>query len=142
MSVELTLQLAEKAFKELIAEGKRISPYAVEKRAGLSNALLSKNEAYADLLNRIVSLKASPTPASNSKIEKLNEQLKSERALKQKYYKRQKELEQRNQQLEAQNKELLMHLFETQRYLRHLEQDGVADKDVIDFSLARVKRNT
>lgn len=142
MSVELTLQLAEKALKELIAEGKRISPYAVEKRAGLSNALLSKNEAYADLLNRIVSLKASPTPASNSKIEKLNEQLKSERALKQKYYKRQKELEQRNQQLEAQNKELLMHLFETQRYLRHLEQDGVADKDVIDFSLARVKRNT
>lgn len=142
MSVELTLQLAEKALKELIAEGKRISPYAVEKRAGLSNALLSKNEAYADLLNRIVSLKASPTPASNSKIEKLNEQLKSERELKQKYYKRQKELEQRNQQLEAQNKELLMHLFETQRYLRHLEQDGVADKDVIDFSLARVKRNT
>lgn len=142
MSVELTLQLAEKALKELLAEGKRISPYAVEKRAGLSNALLSKNEAYADLLARIVSLKTPSTPASSSEVNALHEQLKSEIALKQKYYKRLKELEQKNQQLEAENKELLMHLFETQRYLRHLEQDGVADKDVVDFNLARVKRNT
>lgn len=141
MSVELTLQLAEKALKELLAEGKRISPYAVEKRAGLSNALLSKNEAYADLMKRILSLKSSTFPSSNSKLDELNEQLKTERTLKQKYYKRQKELEQQNLKLETQNKELLMHLFETQRYLLYLEQDGVADKDVIDFNLARIKRN-
>lgn len=139
MSIELTLERAEKALKELIAEGKRISPYAVEKKAGLSNAVLSKNEAYASLLTRIISLKASTLPASNSKIEELKEKLKSEQALKQKYHNRQKELEKKNQQLESENKELLLHLFETQRYLRHLEQSGIADRDVIDFTLTRIK---
>ena len=33
--VELTIIAAEKALKELIAEGKKISQYAIEKKAGL-----------------------------------------------------------------------------------------------------------
>lgn len=68
-----------KALNELVAEGKKVSPFAVEKRAGVSNGLVRHYEDVMEMINQ-AKLDATKQPAkgkpSNATLETLKSRLK------------------------------------------------------------------
>lgn len=73
-----------KALDELVAEGRKVSPFSVEKRAGVSNGLARH---YDDVMEKILQAKEGlkPSSTSSAKVESLKRRLASaqERAKKQ-----------------------------------------------------------
>ena len=137
--VVLTVKAVETVLQEMIVSGERISQYSVEKKAGLSNGALNyKVDEYIDLKARIKKLK-DPLPEQVTsisdaiKVEK--NKTKKEQTLKDKYRNERDELKGQNLSLESENKELLWQLYKLQQYINHLEVDGTADKNVLNFSL-------
>jgi len=133
-STVATLRSAEKALKELVSEGKKISQYAVEKRAGLSNGALNYKGVpeYAELKERIRAAKAVSSPAAITPADK--EKLKKEESLKKKYRDERDEARNELKKVLSENMELKYQLFHLQSYLRDLENKGLASADVIDIS--------
>tara|TARA_B110000211_G_C14093525_1_gene561183 strand:+ start:1499 stop:1939 length:441 start_codon:yes stop_codon:yes gene_type:complete len=139
--VELTIIAAEKALKELIAEGKKISQYAIEKKAGLGNGALNyKHDSYLTFKTKIDTLKLNTETSSSIDIE-LKKKLVNESKLKDKYRIEKQKYKLRCLELEANNRELLYALFKTQKYLDFLEVKGLADSNVLNFDLNRFMSN-
>ncbi len=134
-----TVKAVEIVLQEMIANGERISQYAVEKKAGLSNGALNyKVEEYIDLKDRIIKLKipiSDQVPNTSDDIAKEKSKTRKEQSLKDKYRSERDELKKENISLEAENKELLLQLFKLQQYIDHLQEDSMADKKVVHFSL-------
>lgn len=132
--IVLTVKAVEMVLQEMIASGERISQYSVEKKAGLSNGALNyKVKEYIDLKKCINLLKKpilDPVPDVSEK-----DKIKKEQTLKDKYRSERDELKKQNLYLESENKELLFQLFKLQQYIKHLEVDGMADINVVNFSL-------
>ncbi|ASP47408.1 hypothetical protein [Cognaticolwellia beringensis] len=137
--ITLTVKAVEIVLQEMIANGERISQYAVEKKAGLSNGALNyKVEEYIELKDRIIKLKmpiSDQVPNTSDDIAKRKSKEKKEQNLKDKYRSERDELKEENIYLEAENKELLFQLFKLQQYIEFLQVDGVADMKVLNFSL-------
>jgi hypothetical protein len=137
--ITLTVKAVEIVLQEMIASGKQISQYAVEKKAGLSNGALNyKVEEYINLKKRINSLKNPKLdllPDTSEAIATEKNKAKKEQTLKDKYRSERDELKKQNLYLESENKELLFQLFKLQKYIKHLEVDGMADTNVVNFSL-------
>jgi len=131
--IKATISVAEKALKDIISEGGKVSQYSVEKRAGLSNGALNyKAPEYIDLKERIKAAKAvlGQLPAKTADTEKL----KKEKSLKSKYRGERDEAKEELKKALGEKMELLYQLFHLQTYLNHLENKGVASADVIDIS--------
>lgn len=132
---ELTIQAAEVALKELLAEGAKISQYAVERRAGLANGALNyKSEKYTELKSRIQLLKHSQSHDLRTTDSMIKQSFKNESRLKNKYRKERDNLKKENQKLHAHNKELLYQLWKIQQ---HIQQ--VSDSNVFDFHILTLK---
>ncbi|MGF1827442.1 hypothetical protein [Vibrio splendidus] len=132
---ELTIQAAEVALKELLAEGAKISQYAVERRAGLANGALNyKSEKYTELKSRIQLLKHSQSHDLRTTDSTIKQSFKNESRLKNKYRKERDNLKKENQKLHAHNKELLYQLWKIQQ---HIQQ--VSDSNVFDFHILTLK---
>ncbi|MFK5948841.1 MAG: hypothetical protein QM500_08760 [Methylococcales bacterium] len=131
--VTKTLKLAEDALKYLVADNKKISQYAVEKKAGLSNGALNYNvPEYIEFKKRIQAAKCAVN-GETKQSEKQKLKIKNESNLKDKY-----RVERNNYEIElkkamGEKLELTYQLFELQKYLLHLEKKGQADSRVIDF---------
>ena len=145
-SVQLRAAAAEEAIKTLLASGKSVSIYAVEREAGLSNGTLNYIcGEYDEIRKRIKKLKAGSSTKGydtgvSSEISELKTKIKNEQKLKEKYRAERNALKIENEELLAKNKELMFVLFRTQQYLAHLEREYGADVKVLDFSLSRVKK--
>ncbi len=137
--IVLTVKAVEIVLQEMIASGERISQYSVEIKAGLSNGALNYKVAeYISLKERINTLKQSKSdslPSSFSDITTEKDKTKKEQKLKDKYRSERDELKKQNLLLESENKELLWQLYKLQQYIEHLEVDGIADSNVLKFSL-------
>lgn len=126
---ELTIRAAETALKELLAEGAKISQYAVERRAGLANGALNyKNKKYVEIKARIQTLKKPQLYDTTIIDSKIRQELSKESRLKNQYRKERDKLKKENQKLHAQNKELLYQLWKVQQ---HIQQ--VSDSNIFDF---------
>jgi predicted nuclease with TOPRIM domain len=136
--VVLTVKTVEKVLQEMIASGERISQFSVEKKAGLSNGALNyKVDEYIELKKRINKLKnplIEQVTSISDAIQIEKNKTKQERTLKDKYRGERDKLEKENLSLESENKELLWQLYKLQKYINHLEQDGMADTNVVNFS--------
>jgi len=137
--ITLTVKAVEVALQEMIASGKQISQYAVEQKAGLSNGALNyKVEEYINIKKRINNLKNPKLdllPDISEAVATEKNKAKKEQTLKDKYRSERDELKKQNLYLESENKELLFQLFKLQQYIKHLEVDGMADTNVVNFSL-------
>ncbi|MCU7940437.1 MAG: hypothetical protein KZQ64_13680 [gamma proteobacterium symbiont of Bathyaustriella thionipta] len=131
--IKTTFSVAEKALKDIISEGGKVSQYAVEKRAGLSNGALNyKAPEYIELKERINAAKAVRGQHPTKKVD--TEKLKKEKSLKSKYRGERDEAKEELKKALGEKMELLYQLFHLQSYLNHLENKGVASADVIDIS--------
>ncbi|WP_286340938.1 hypothetical protein [Ferrimonas sp. YFM] len=133
--VERTVEAAQRALADLIAEGARISQHAVEKRAGLANGALNyKHPLYRELKARIINVK-SPTVSSSSSSSEEASKLAKERELKDRYRTQRNELRGLLRIAEGEKLELQYQLYHMQKYIKHLEQHGIVDANVLEFSL-------
>ena len=131
--VEVTLKKAEKALRELIASGEKINQHAVEKKAGLSNGTLNYNvQEYKDLKLRITKAKSAVAEAAPDKIIGRGK-LQDQKRLKEKYRTERDNLREECKKLKGEKLELITHLLEMQRYIKHLEKKGVADSKLVQF---------
>lgn len=133
--VQLNIAAAETALKELIAEGKKPSQYAVEMRAGLSNGTLNyKCDEYENFKKRLITIKKSQ-PETNDLYKQLKKECQKQSDLKDKYRNERNFFKEENKVLHAQNKELLYQLFLIQQ-----EMIQVKEKNVIDFNAIRFEK--
>lgn len=130
--VKKTQARAEQALRELMLSGDRISQYAVEKRAGLTNGTLNYNcpeyRQIRESIRRLKKVFQVTTPVEEVGIE---QQIK----LKEKYRRQRNELREEIKKMMAENVELLHNLILLQQYVRELERNTGREKgDVIPFS--------
>lgn len=127
--IMLTFEKAEKALREIIGEGSRVSQSAVEKRAGLSNGALNYDvPMYRDLKARIQLAKDNKA-ISNSGIKDES----NDRRLKDKYRQERDDVRSELKKARGEVLELRSALFDMQQYLKYLEKQGIGDINVVRF---------
>lgn len=132
--VAKTRQVAETALKELIAEGKKVSQHAVEKRAGLSNGALNyKHPEYIDLKNRIAEVQraASPKPKRSADDRKI---IQIQTRLKEKYRSQRDEYKEQLKAALGKTLEAKYQLFQLQRLFAHHEGKNSLYGNVVDIT--------
>lgn len=142
--IEKTVLLVEKALKELIAEGRKVNQYAIEKRAGLSNGALNYNtKAYHKLKDKIRIIKEEAEPKKKNARQTAfdKENLANALRLKEKYYKQKNLYREKLRYSEARRLELQFQLFHIQQYIMHLEEKGYAELNVVSFNINKAKKN-
>ena len=132
--IEVTRDRAEKAFQEILAEGGKVSQYSVERRAGLSNGTLNYDvDVYRELKTRIKTAKKITGSAGTGVRVIDTDSLQKEIRLKNKYREERDKLKQQVALLMGRNVELAHNLMLLQRYIKHLEEKGVAHSNVVKF---------
>lgn len=82
-----------KALNELVSEGKKVSPFSVEKRAGVSNGLVRHHEDVMEMINQ-AKLEAAKQPVKGKSSSATLETLKSRLKKSQEMAKKQEQLKQ------------------------------------------------
>ncbi|EKO3643020.1 hypothetical protein CAG58_09715 [Vibrio sp. V31_P5A7T61] len=134
--VSQSAEAAQLALTQLIASGKKVSQYAVEKKAGLANGALNyKHPKYEEIKQRIHDAKSSLNKESTVSNDNLRQVCNHERHLKKVYREKLKLANNRLKALEGEKLELQYQLFHMQKYLAELEKLGVADSNILEFRL-------
>lgn len=132
--VQLSIAAAEAALKDIIAEGKKPSQYAVEMRAGLTNGALNyKCEEYIEFKQRLLKLKETKSEA-NDLYKTWKAEYKKQAALKDKYRAERDFLKEENKKLHGHNKELLYQLFLMQQEMIQIKETNIIDFNAIKFN--------
>ncbi|MCY9864283.1 hypothetical protein OTK49_17340 [Vibrio coralliirubri] len=135
-NVSQSAEAAQSALTQLIASGKKVSQYAVEKKAGLANGALNyKHPKYEEIKQRIHDAKCSLNQESTVSNDNLRQICNHERHLKKVYWEKLKLANNRLKALEGEKLELQYQLFHIQKYLAELEKLGVADSNILEFRL-------
>jgi hypothetical protein len=132
---------AERALLQIVAEGGKVSQFAIEQKAGLANGALNyKHPLYIDLKRRILETKStvSNEPALD---DKFMSSLAKEKHLKDKYRIERNQLAELLRVSEGERLELQYQLYHMQKYLTHLENSGLADLNVLRSSNLRKVQN-
>ncbi len=128
-----TSQRAEDALRTLIANGDKISQSAVEKLAGLSNGTLNYDvPEYQDIKKRI-NIAKSATAETAIEPKGNRGELQNQIRLKDKYRKERNELRSEIKKLIGEKTEIMHKLFELQRYVAFLDEEGIASCNVVKF---------